>query len=554
MNKLQRTISEKVITLYRQGLSMQRIAHELNVSYYTVRKILSESTKVLIRNNRVWTEEEDTFIRKNYKNMSLARIAEYLHRERHSISRRLTKLGLTLDYSHNIFKRWTKESSYLYGFIYADSSPCIRNRKGKMNYSLTFNLSDKDSSQLGLIKQILGVHNKISISENKGWGKWTARLYIGKSDIVKDLINLNIVPYRKEKGFLPILVPINLMSHFIRGFFDGDGSVYITINSCSRRKKKSYRLRLYASFSGQIKLLTWIKEKIKQCTNLNGFIVRDKRKNSWTLLYSSDKAEKFLDWIYNDSDNLRLERKFGIYKDWKMILKYLRGKWTFWENKQYGLPLFLDEVGTGSAAGPVFACACILFKGGKVIGLRDSKELSLKEREEFYPKVLKIVSEYSLGYVSSEEVKAMQNNYKAGALARQRAVEGIKSYYDCIISDYFDVPNVNVPVFHFPKADKIIGGVMCAALIAKIHRDNFMRNLSKKYPIYGWDHNYGYYCPQHITQVIKYGPSPHHRIHMPVLKRALKQRDLLITKNLLEEFKKIPYKESLNYLRKHNLA
>lgn len=167
----------------------------------------------------------------------------------------------------------------------------------------------------------------------------------------------------------------------------------------------------------------------------------------------------------------------------------------------------VDEVGRGPLAGPVVACAYIQ-TGKKVDGVKDSKKLSKKKRELLYDRLVEEGC-YSIAECSVSEIDDI-NILEATKLAINRAVENLTISPDEVIIDgnmKFTNPNFKSVV----KADDQYYEVSAASIIAKIHRDNIMCELSKKFPEYLWEKNSAYGTKAHIEAIEKYGLTEHHR-------------------------------------------
>lgn len=230
------------------------------------------------------------------------------------------------------------------------------------------------------------------------------------------------------------------------------------------------------------------------------------------------------------------------------------GKWNFAEKYGKGkLVAGVDEAGCGSLIGDIYACAVIWDENQpKIKGINDSKKLSPEKREKLYKLITKRCLDFAIGIAHLEEVIKLKA-YKAAALARYRAVKNLKVQPEIVIIDAFSMPEIDIPSVGIIKGDTKCSEIMMASIIAKVERDRYVDELDKEFPVYDWKSNRGYYCRKHITEIIKNGACKYHRTYLPTVQKALWQRQRLIKLGLLEEFKKIPYKENLRYLKKYNL-
>ena len=168
-----------------------------------------------------------------------------------------------------------------------------------------------------------------------------------------------------------------------------------------------------------------------------------------------------------------------------------------------------DEVGRGSLFGPVIGAAVILGNYNNY-ELKDSKKLSEKKRIILFQDIKKNATKVSIGQASVEEIDVL-NIKEASLLAIKRAILGLKIKNIEVIVDGIDVPEINYPCKAIIKADNKISEVMAASIIAKVHRDNLMIALSKKYPNFSLEKNKGYPTKEHLNILKSLGPTKHHR-------------------------------------------
>ena len=170
----------------------------------------------------------------------------------------------------------------------------------------------------------------------------------------------------------------------------------------------------------------------------------------------------------------------------------------------------VDEVGRGCLAGPVFAAAVILKKNIETKDIKDSKKISFKKRI-LISNYIKKNSIYAIGAASVDEINKI-NILNASLLSMKRALKKIKSKPSIAYIDGIFVPkNINIKCKAIIKADEKITSVAAASIVAKVARDLFMIKLSKKYPNYNWNKNFGYGTAEHLYRIRKYGITKHHR-------------------------------------------
>lgn len=156
----------------------------------------------------------------------------------------------------------------------------------------------------------------------------------------------------------------------------------------------------------------------------------------------------------------------------------------------------VDEVGRSCFAGPVVAAAAILRPNAKHKLLKDSKLLTADERLAAF-KWLKKNSVYAVGIMHHRLIDTI-NIYQATICAMKRAVmqvfEQAQKTPSLILIDAMPVKfeHLDVPVYHFPKAEHKSASVAAASIIAKVTRDTIMERINTLVPGYGFDSNKGY--------------------------------------------------------------
>ncbi len=204
--------------------------------------------------------------------------------------------------------------------------------------------------------------------------------------------------------------------------------------------------------------------------------------------------------------------------------------------KGYRIVAGLDESGRGPLAGPVVAAAVIvrqipvvnssglkkLLQQWQIRGIRDSKKLTSKKREEFY-KIMKNHPqiEWGIGRVSEKVIDRI-NILEATKLAMKRAVRNLEkrsSVADFLILDGNFEINTLHPQKSIIKADEKVFSCTAAGIIAKVNRDRIMLRYHKKYSQYGFDRHKGYPTKLHRKMLKKHGPSIIHRITFKLTKK-----------------------------------
>jgi|TARA_X000000950_G_scaffold89482_1_gene112569 ribonuclease HII len=167
----------------------------------------------------------------------------------------------------------------------------------------------------------------------------------------------------------------------------------------------------------------------------------------------------------------------------------------------------VDEVGRGCLAGPVIAAAVILTNN--IPGLKDSKKLSKKKREELSLTIMKN-SYFSFGCSSPKEIDEI-NILQASLLAMKRAILNLSVEPGKILIDGIHKPDLNTDTQTIISGDSYIDEISAASIIAKVYRDNLMMQFDKEYPNFFFSSHMGYGTKMHKAALKKYGITPIHR-------------------------------------------
>lgn len=170
-----------------------------------------------------------------------------------------------------------------------------------------------------------------------------------------------------------------------------------------------------------------------------------------------------------------------------------------------------DEVGCGPLAGPVVAAAVILPRRCRaLIGLRDSKRLSVEKREYYYQVITNVALGLGVGIVDAEIIDVV-NIRQAARLAMEHALTQIAPSPDFLILDAIRLPRVVLEQRMIIKGDGLCMSVAAASVIAKVTRDRLMVAADRDYPQYGFVEHKGYATAEHLRRLRRYGPCPLHR-------------------------------------------
>jgi len=171
----------------------------------------------------------------------------------------------------------------------------------------------------------------------------------------------------------------------------------------------------------------------------------------------------------------------------------------------------VDEAGRGSLAGPVVAAAVIIPGGIALEGVKDSKKMTEKAREEAFPLIDEVASALGVGVVSHRYIDE-SNILKASLEAMRRALLFLLPAPDFILVDGIHAVPLNLPQRCITKGDQVSMSISAASVIAKVYRDRIMRSYHSLFPEYGFLQNKGYGTSRHLAALKHLGPSPVHRL------------------------------------------
>ena len=174
----------------------------------------------------------------------------------------------------------------------------------------------------------------------------------------------------------------------------------------------------------------------------------------------------------------------------------------------------IDEVGRGCLAGPVYSAAVVLnqitnFDSKDFNQINDSKKLSEKKREKLFDYIIDI-SKFGIGICTVEEIDHL-GIQQAVKVSMIRAVESLEIQPDHLLIDNMKL-DLDIPQTSIIKGDQISKSISSASIIAKVSRDNLMKNqISNNYPMYKFEKNKGYGTKEHMDAIKTFGITKQHR-------------------------------------------
>lgn len=179
----------------------------------------------------------------------------------------------------------------------------------------------------------------------------------------------------------------------------------------------------------------------------------------------------------------------------------------------------IDEVGRGPLAGPVVAAAVVLDENFNLAEVHDSKQLSVKKREELVPQIKEQVIDYAFGVVTAEQIDEI-NIYQAARIAMSEAYNGLSHQVHGLLIDAMEL-DLTIAQTSLIKGDDRSISIGAASILAKDYRDKLMTEYDLQYPGYDFKNNAGYGTAKHLAGLEKLGITPIHRKTFAPVKKYL---------------------------------
>jgi ribonuclease HII len=172
----------------------------------------------------------------------------------------------------------------------------------------------------------------------------------------------------------------------------------------------------------------------------------------------------------------------------------------------------IDEAGRGACAGPLVVAAVMLDprRRSGIGDIADSKSLTAPAREEAYRQVMALALSCHVVVIPSEEIDRT-GLHVCNIAGMRRALAGLSPQPQYVLTDGFPVRGLGVPALAMWKGDEVAACVAAASVVAKVTRDQLMRDLHTRYPMYGFARHKGYSTRSHMRALTTHGPCPEHR-------------------------------------------
>lgn len=203
----------------------------------------------------------------------------------------------------------TEEKAYWLGFLYADGCVVINNR----TYTTTLSLAETDILAVEEFSIFIFNESRVKIEFSKNIKRQNmAKVIVCSLHMAKMLENKGCIRKKAKTLIFPNWMPKELMNHFIRGYFDGDGHIGINIDTS---RSNSYRKAAFNILSST-KFTTSLKDLFQQI-GINSKMSQSHRctKDSSTLVVCGNRQiQRVLDWMYKDA-TIYLQRKYDKYQE-----------------------------------------------------------------------------------------------------------------------------------------------------------------------------------------------------------------------------------------------
>lgn len=211
------------------------------------------------------------------------------------------------------FNKPSPERGYILGLIAADGNLRLRKTGGGIS------IKSIDKELLLKVRYILKSDNPINKSPQPGNYIYTYSIY--SNELVRSIGQFSIYPRKEHTLKFPVL-PENELSHFIRGYFDGDGS----INAVNNHGKQNIKVSFYGNYDFIYSLQTVIHNKFtfKGTIKTQGNPSKNGHQ-TYYLYYGGVKSLVIMDWLYQDNPFLKMARKYSIYELAKKLLPIPEG-------------------------------------------------------------------------------------------------------------------------------------------------------------------------------------------------------------------------------------
>ena len=272
-----------------------QIAKENNIGTSTIHRWLNKFE--LTNPSDTWTDKEIELLKENYYDGEKL-FTLFPDRTKSSIYHKANRLGFGRiikprkhKVNENFFNEINSESAYVLGWMFSDGN--VQSHKA----TFRIHLNKKDIKIMETIRELLKSEHPFYFGKIND-----VELKIHSSKLCKKLIEFGCVPRKSWCLEFPTNMPDEHLSHFMRGFFDGDGSIMFN---------KPNVIKI--SILGTTKFLEILKNKLLEIPQVKSSNIK-RTSTIWKIEMYGDNARRFCEWIYKDCGQLYLERKFERFQ------------------------------------------------------------------------------------------------------------------------------------------------------------------------------------------------------------------------------------------------
>lgn len=309
---------DKIIELYKSGLSYAKIQNETGIDANKIKRTLKEYN-VQLRPYKTGEEirrsfspkEEAEIINAYISGIGLTTISKMYNCSPVPTKNMLKSKGIKIRNKEEAHKYQRMEidenyfdiidnqdKAYILGFLFADGTNCIHG-KGKNEYYVSITLKIDDMYILDRIRKKIKMERVIRVYQRKSDGRKYARLEIKNKHMSLRLKELGVVQNKTFITKFPEYLRDDLIPHFIRGLMDGDGCITSNLKS--------------VLFAGSHDMMYGLVKQFEKYLGFTSHIVNIKHSPGISSVAVSrlDNKVKLLHWLYDDAD-LKLERKYNL--------------------------------------------------------------------------------------------------------------------------------------------------------------------------------------------------------------------------------------------------
>lgn len=186
----------------------------------------------------------------------------------------------------------------------------------------------------------------------------------------------------------------------------------------------------------------------------------------------------------------------------------------------------VDEAGRGPLAGPLVVAAVILDPTRPISGIRDSKQLSERKREQLFDLITRDALSFAIVSVEPDEIDRL-NIFQATMAGLCQALRELTVAPHSARIDGNSLPkDLPCPAEAWVGGDARCSAIGAASILAKVTRDQRMMAMDREYPQYGFAKHKGYPTAAHLQALRAFGICPQHRLSYAPVRAAATQGKL----------------------------